>query len=391
MVDRIAAEKLKEKMDRDEDFFLIDTRQPFDFQGWHIKDAINFPYIPSEGFNSDKFRSLANREGISEEEEILTICAKGISSHQLAEKLEEEGYSKAKAVDGGMQAWSGVYDTVNISTKNEDIKITQLQRRAKGCLGYLVGSKSGGEAAAIDVSRYTHKFVEAASAAGFKITAVFDTHIHADHISGGRKLADKLEVPYFLGSEALERTDELDFRPVDRNQVVTVGGVKIKAIHTPGHTSEMTSWLIEDEALISGDSLFVDSVGRTELEFQEEGGKRGARLQYDSLKNRVMSLPDTVKVLPGHFSLADSGETPGVTPGTPIFSTIGNLRGSNEALKMGEEEFIAFLTGKLPTKPPNYEEIIELNLGEAEAEEEKAIELELGPNRCAATEESMTA
>ncbi len=77
--------------------------------------------------------------------------------------------------------------------------------RAKGCLGYIVGSKEAGEAAAFDVSQYTEEFVDAASELGMKIKRVFDTHIHADHISGGRQLAEELSVPYHLGSEASER------------------------------------------------------------------------------------------------------------------------------------------------------------------------------------------
>lgn len=151
----------------------------------------------------------------------------------------------------------------------------------------------------------------------------------------------------------------------------------------------MTSWLVESEALISGDSLFVDSIGRTELEF-EENAERGAVLQYQSLLEKVLSLPDRIKILPGHFSVSDSGESGGVTPGTPIFSTIGYLRQNNRALQMEKDEFVDYMFENVPDKPPNYEQVIGINLGREErGSEEEEIELELGPNRCAASEESM--
>lgn len=385
----ISAEVLKDKQDTGADFFLLDTRPKEDYEEWHIRGAVNFPHSNGEDVNADGLELLRDELGAGSEDEIVTVCAKGITSADLAEKLRGEGFEDVKTLQNGMRAWSGVYDRVPIATKNRDLVILQLQRRAKGCLGYLVGSKRSGTAAAFDVSQYTGEFVDAASGLGMKITRVFDTHIHADHISGGRELARELSVPYHLGSEAKERDPGFDFEPAESNEVLRIGGVEVKAVHTPGHTTEMTSWLVEDEALISGDSLFVDSIGRTELEFEEEAGK-GASLQYRSLLQKVLVLPDRVKILPGHFNVSKAGEDGGVEPGTPIFSSIGYLRKNNKALQMSEEEFVEFMHRNLPSKPPNYDEIIGLNLGEVgEISEDEAIELELGPNRCAASEDSM--
>lgn len=390
MADVVTPEKLRDKQDRNELFYLIDTRPETDYENWHIKDAVNFPFTPSGGLNKESFREFQNEKGFEEGDEIIALCAKGVSSHKLAERLEEMGFEDVKSLRGGMREWSGLYDVVPVASRNPYLKVIQLQRRAKGCIGYIVGSSESGEAAAIDVSRYTDKFLEAASERGFKITHVFDTHVHADHISGGRELAKKLKVPYHLGKAAEKRISNYSFQPVGENEVVKIGGIDVKAIHTPGHTSEMTSLLIGDEALITGDSLFVDSIGRTELEFQGDRAGEGASMQYESLNDKVMVLPDKVKILPGHFSVTEDGRTPGVTPGTPIFSTVGYLRTNNQALRMSEEEFLEYMFENIPDKPPNYEEIIAVNLGEKELSDEvEAIELELGPNRCAASEESM--
>jgi glyoxylase-like metal-dependent hydrolase (beta-lactamase superfamily II)/rhodanese-related sulfurtransferase len=385
MADFISPEEFRDKIDRDESFHLIDTRSESDYDEWHINEAINIPYSEENG-SLDEFISSEN---FDPGDQIITVCAKGVTSAALAEKLESKGFSDVKTIKGGLRAWSGLYDRVPISTEDDDLVIVQLQRRAKGCLGYIVGSKESREAASVDVSRYTKEFIDAATDLGLQITHVLDTHVHADHISGGRELATKLGVDYFLGSGVNERKPDFDYVPVKSNQVLEVGGHHIKAIHTPGHTTEMTSWLVDGEALISGDSLFVDSIGRTELEFEEDA-ERGAVLQYRSLLEKVLSLPDKTKILPGHFSVSDSGESGGVTPGTPIFSTIGYLRKNNKALQMEKEEFVDYMFQNVPTKPPNYEEVIGINLGRQErGSEEQEIELELGPNRCAASEESM--
>ena len=390
MVKILTPENFKERQDREDKFYLIDTRSQVDYEKWHIKDAVNFPYVPSDELKEENIRKLGEEVGFEKDDEIITVCAKGTSSLDLAKKLEEIGFEKVRALEGGMRAWSGVYDSVPITTSNPDLKIIQLQRRAKGCTGYIIGSKKYGEAAAIDVSRYANKFLEAASEHGFRITHVFDTHIHADHITGGRELAKKLEIPYHLGETAKKRISKYSFQGVAENEVIKIGDIDIKAIPTPGHTSEMTSWLIEGEAIVTGDSLFIDSVGRTELEFQADQAKEGAIMQYESLNKKVMALPDKVKILPGHFSVTEDGRTPGVTPGTPIFSTVGLLRTNNQALKMSKEKFIEYMFENIPDKPPNYEEVIAVNLGEREiTDENEAIELELGPNRCAASEESM--
>ena len=389
MSEFISAGKLKDELDAGDDFYILDTRPESDFEEWSIRGAVNFPYEKDGGLAPDQIDQLRRNLGIDEGDEIVTVCAKGITSEDLAKELKNEGFEDVKTLKNGMRAWSGVYDRVPIATTDDDLVIVQLQRRAKGCLGYIVGSKEAGEAAAFDVSQYTEEFVDAASELGMKITHVFDTHIHADHLSGGRQLANKLSVPYHLGSEASERNPGFEFDPAGKNQVFSLGKLDIKAVHTPGHTTEMTSWLIEDEALISGDSLFVDSIGRTELEFEEEGSK-GASLQYRSLLGKVLVLPDGVKILPGHFNVSKAGKGGETTPGTPIFSTIGYLRRNNKALQMEEEEFIEFMHENLPSKPPNYDDIIGLNLGNLdEISEDEAIELELGPNRCAASEDSM--
>ncbi|MGA9401994.1 MBL fold metallo-hydrolase [Haladaptatus sp.] len=390
MVQEITVEQLRDKIDANDDVTLFDTRNPDDYADWHIAHAENVEF---SGTNDELVGDFdAQREELAPDDEVITICATGKSAGQFAEWLEADGFENVLTVEGGMESWSMLYDVVPIATRNDDVEILQLQRRSKGCLGYVVGDKRTGEAAAIDVTRATGTFKNAAAERGFEITHVFDTHIHADHISGGRRLADELDVPYHLGSPAATRDPEYDFDGVDPNDTVDIGDVDIKAVHTPGHTTGMTSWLIDDEALLTGDTLFVESIGRTELQFADADARDGARVQYATLQKVILSLPDHVKILPGHFSVTDDGEYVDVTPGVPMVTTVGSVRRTNEIVQLAEDEFVEHMFENLPSKPPNYETVIATNQGSYVPESvDEENELELGPNRCAATEDSVVA
>ncbi len=379
----ITAEKLRQLQDGDEPFSLVDTRASESYEGWRVAGAINFRHTPDHEFDAEAFEA---ETGLTPEEEVITICAKGKSSSSLANALADAGYENVSFVQDGMEGWSRIYEVTVVPTHEPDIEIIQVQRRAKGCLGYVVGCASAGEAAVIDPTRHTEEFANVAADAGYEITHVLDTHVHADHISGGRALAEETGASYHLGERATDREVAYEFGSLGRNEVVTVGSIPIKALYTPGHTSEMVSYLVADEAVCTGDTLFVDSVGRTELQFGDGEAREGAALLYDSLHATLLALPDSVALLPGHFSVSEAGEYGVVSPGEPIAVTIGDVRTGLGLLELEREAFVEAITARLPEKPPNYERVIQINTGRREVSDgQEAIELELGPNRCAAT------
>jgi len=382
MVTSVTPERLAELQDGDESFVLVDTRDPESYGSWHVAGAKNFPYDDG-GSIDDRHEELADLVG--DADRILTICAKGRSSSGFVEELARQGYEDVAVVEGGMEAWSRVYETVAIETHREGLAIVQVQRRAKGCLGYVVADADEGVAAVVDPSRHTGEFAAVAEDRGWEIVAVLDTHVHADHLSGGRQLAADRNVPYFLGERAAERGVEYPFEAFGRNEVLHVGDVEIKAVPTPGHTTEGVSYLVDDAAILTGDTLFVHAVGRTELEFGDDDAATGAELLYDSLHRTLMCLPDGVRVLPGHAAVTDEGEYEDGEPGQPIETTIGTLRTGLEVLGLDREEFVRRFETNVPAKPPNYETVIAINRGQrGRPDEAEATELELGPNRCAA-------
>ncbi len=380
MAREISAERFERMQRTDEPFTLVDTRPEESFEAWHMPGAVNFPFGKEATLDDERAAELDR--SIDGDRPLVTVCAKGISSGNFADELDRAGYDDVAVVEGGMEAWSAVYDVVPIAF--DSMEVLQIQRRAKGCLGYVICDPESGEAAAVDATRHTGEFVDAARERDYQITAVLDTHVHADHVSGGRELASELGVPYYLGERARERGLEYEYEPLERNEVLEVGSLEIKALRTPGHTGEMVNYLVGSTALLSSDTLFVDGTGRTELEFSEDAGERGARMQHESIHRTLLAEPDSVTLLPGHVTVTDEGEFEGGVPGEPVRATVGGLRTGLDVLALDEEAFVERSLESLPEKPPNYERVIDVNRGVEAIDEDEATELELGPNNCSA-------
>lgn len=379
MVRTITAELLRQRLANGESPILIDTRSESSFTSWHIPGAVNYPYDPDDAIDLDE---MVDSTGAETDDEIITICAKGMSSYDFAHALDELGYAGVAVVQDGMRGWSRLYEVAAIPTIATTLEIFQIQRVAKGCLGYVIGSPSSGEAVVVDPTRHIEEFEVVATDDGMSIEHVIDTHVHADHISGGRDLAEATGATYHLPAAAADRDVAFDFSPFERNEVLSLGDIEIKAVATPGHTSDSMSLVIGAEAILTGDTLFVDSVGRTELQFGDEEAATGARDLYQSLHGTILVLPDGVTVLPGHFS--PETEDAIDTVGSPISAPIRDIRSDISLLSLDEAAFVDQLTRDLPEKPPNYDRVIAINTGaDAPRDTEEATELELGPNRCA--------
>jgi glyoxylase-like metal-dependent hydrolase (beta-lactamase superfamily II) len=164
-----------------------------------------------------------------------------------------------------------------------------------------------------------------------------------------------------------------------------VGAATVEALHTPGHTSGMTSYLLGGSLLATGDGLFVESVARPDLEEGDDGAPDAARQLHRSLRDVVLALDDDVLVGGAHFS--DAAEP--AADGT-YTAPLGDLVERMDALTVDEDEFVDVVLADMPPRPANYEEIIATNLGRRTADDDEAFELELGPNNCAASRDALT-
>jgi glyoxylase-like metal-dependent hydrolase (beta-lactamase superfamily II) len=382
-VESIDPEALKDRIESGEEVFLLDTRVPDDVEEWSIDgetvETLNVPYFEFLAGEPDE----EVFEQLPDDREIVVVCAKGGSSEFVAGELVEEGYD-AKNLADGMKGWARIFEYKEIDA-DTDATVAQYQRPSSGCMSYLV--VSGDEAAVIDPLRaFTDTYLQDARALGADLTYAIDTHVHADHVSGVRALADE-GIEGVLPAAAVERGVTYDdaVTQVEDGDTLAVGDVEIETVFTPGHTSGMTSYLVDGAVLLTGDGLFAESVARPDLEGGDEGAPDAARQLYESLQERILTLDDDVVVGGAHFGdAADTREDGTYT------ETIGELTEKMEALTMDEDEFVELVLSDMPPRPANYEEVIATNLGQEDQSDEEAFELELGPNNCAASSDAMT-
>jgi hydroxyacylglutathione hydrolase len=193
-----------------------------------------------------------------------------------------------------------------------------------------------------------------------KITHVIDTHIQADHLSGGRSLAEKTGANYCLHQSA---TVTFAFTPLVDGQLLDLGNVIVQVLHTPGHTPESICLLVTDKTrgpepwfLLTGDTLFVGAVGRPDLPGH---ARQSAAELYDSLKKKILTLPETLEVYPTHFS----GSVCGAGMSGKPMSTLAFEKKWNPTLQLDRETFIETLTNGILPKPAEMETILLINQG----------------------------
>jgi glyoxylase-like metal-dependent hydrolase (beta-lactamase superfamily II) len=230
-------------------------------------------------------------------------------------------------------------------------------------LSYFFGCGGHGKGVAVDVVAGDEDwFVQEAEKAKAAITHVIDTHVHADHLSGGRKLARLVGAPYCLHEHAA-RVVKFPFEPLRHNQIIEAGNVLVRVLHTPGHTPESVSLLVIDKRrgeepwfVLTGDTLFVGAVGRPDLLGRE---REMAGTLFDTLQTKLLSLPDTLEIFPAH----QAGSACGVGLSGKPSSTLGFERRWNPALSIrNRDEFIAYLTRDIPPRPANMDQIVAANL-----------------------------
>ncbi|ADD07180.1 rhodanese domain protein / beta-lactamase domain protein (plasmid) [Natrialba magadii ATCC 43099] len=356
--------------DESADLFVLDVRSESEYDEWQIGESMNIP-IYDELLEYDYSTLESHIDELPAETEIAVMCIAGVTSARAAEFLRTHGFD-AKSVADGMNGWGRVHRQYEVESVDG---VVQIVRPGTGCVSYLV--HDDGEAVVVDPSQYIDEYLHVADERELEIVGIADTHAHADHVSGARQLAGELDVPYYLHEDdagELGRVTEL----VD-GESIAVGGRDLDVIYTPGHTPGSVSFEFGD-ALLSGDTLFLRSVGRPDLEDSAEDAVRTAASQlFDSLE-RVTELDDERVVLPGHFSDESI---------RPLATDLGELQAetTNELLsyvEAGDEDaFVETIVDSLADEPANYNEIKQINWGKEQPGGDVE-ELELGPNNCAA-------
>ena len=234
----------------------------------------------------------------------------------------------------------------------------QFLHDERSCTSHLIGCPAEGVAAVFDPQGDISQYLSIAQRLGLRITDVLDSHVHADHLSSARELAEAVNGTLRLGQGA---EVGFEYEPLSDGDVLEVGNRRIRVIHTPGHSPEHVCLLVDDWVLLTGDTLFVGDVGRIDLALEEldEDEKRDrARQLYSSLQ-KLLDLPPETEVYPGHYAGSSCGH--GMDGKTS--STIAREKRANRALNLDLETFIEFQLFKAPRPPEDFDRIKRTNVG----------------------------
>ena len=303
---------------------------------------------------------------------LFVICAKGGSSEFVADILRGRGID-ARNVEGGMTAWGRATTAVPIATG--PARVWQIQRFGKGCLSYAIAA--GEDAIIVDPHRNLDDYHHFLESNGLKLRAVFDTHLHADHISGAPALAAEAGADHFANPQDFAGA-AFDTLPVEDGASIRRGRLAVTPLvfmESPGHTPGSTMLRVGDDLLLTGDTLFVQSVGRPDLAGK---AREWGRELHRTLHARMERVADEVLVLPAH-----SGGVGEMRPDGVVVERLGTLRRDSPAMRADEAAFLDQILAAERPAPEAYAAIREINLGARKADEDARTEMELGKNECA--------
>ena len=389
---RITSDELKKKIDKGEDIFILDVRNQHEHDAWSVSyDRYqNTPVIPV-----DTITTNASLKQIPKDKEIITFCTHGQRSSNAAKMLSELGYT-VKTIEGGLDGWSTIYDTAIVDTGSDILKIWQIRRVSKGCMSYVVASLKDKKATIIDATCTIETVLkDILEENGLKIIRVIDTHMHADHLSGSTRIASKYGAEISISSLEKYDTKNLDseknFKPTliqDGDKLEIGDGICLEAIHTPGHTDGSISFKLEIRGtselktendvsnskyfLFSGDTIFVNGVGRPDLHTKSE---EYAQKLYQTYRQKLFNLPDMAIILPAHYSSS-------FKHAKPVFNTIEFIKHKLNSITKSEKDFLNYVASNIPTQPMNYEQIVSINKNLTHCDRVEQQDLELGPNTC---------
>ncbi len=353
--------------------YILDVRNPDEFESWQV-----------EGSQAVATRNLPIWRAMDALEELATdlpdnsvlICAQGNGSELLVDLLAERGKDTRNLV-GGTEAWARLLVPRPLTGLPEGLLGWQIQRPAKACLSYLFGVPGHG-AVVVDPARFPDPYVELATEHAMTITHVIDTHVHADHITGGPALADAVGAAYSVPIEDTGGPTPFPNHPLQDGEQLDLGAVQLEilGIRLPGHTPGTTCLHVPGYALLSGDTVFVRGVGRPDLTGKAE---ELARELFHTVHEKLRPLVPTTQVLPAHWSTAEEMSDDGL-----VRTTLGHVF---ESTLMNEDDLVRFveeIVTSLPSAPAVYDTIREVNSGKQVSVEELEV-LEIGKNQCAAS------
>ena len=377
MLTPYSANELFNWLRQKDDFLLLDVRNEEDFGRFQVEsphkvDMLNVPYFD---FMEEEETSVAK---VPRNKKIKVVCAREGSAQYVGEILESHGFEDVGYLKEGIVSWGNMLAPVRVNEEGEAFEVWQFIRPGKASLSW--GVISEGELSIFDPSRNLEFYTEFAAEHGCKITQTFETHLQADYISGSRFISKA------VGSKVYGHSGDFmgasfDYTAVQNGDIfkASPNGPDIEVVHSPGHTPGSTCYKIDDTFVVSGDTIFLVSLGRPDL-----GGKavEWAGMLYETMTQKIKTMDPTLQILPGHYiEWAEADED------LVFMDTLQNILDSNAAIYgiSTEADFVEFIKQNIRKQPDVYAEIRKVNAGWLDPEDDEQSSMDLGKNECAAS------
>ena len=310
-------------------------------------------------------------------EDAIVICGQGNGSELVAEEFADLG-KRVRSLEGGTDAWNRLLVPFEITGLPAPVRVWQFQRPAKACLSYVVGVP-GERCIVVDPTRQPRPYLDLAAEHEMAVAHVVDTHVHADHVSGGPALAGALGVEYHLPPEDAGGVVPWPNRPLRDGDVLDLGSaeVRVMSMHLPGHTPGTIALLVSDAVLLVGDTVFVRGLGRPDLTGQAE---ELARDLFRSVHERLRPLDPRTLVAPAHWSSSEEINGDGL-----VVTTLEDVFTATLLNERAMEKFVEEIVTSLPAAPDFYDTIRAVNAGRLAPPEDEIDLLDVGKNQCAAS------
>ncbi|HVH10709.1 MAG TPA: MBL fold metallo-hydrolase [Gemmatimonadales bacterium] len=373
----IAALELARRLDEGDRVQLLDVRAPERVERGRVAfgATLDFRALPASAiYGLPTLEPL----GLDPAVPVAVICGHGNSSRQVTRHLREHGF-EAFSLAGGMVAWEAVYLSRPLTPTPRLDHLIQVDRVGKGALSYVL--VSDGDAIVVDPGRHLEPYEALLGRLGATPAAVVDTHMHADYLSGARAAAVRWEVPYFLHpDDARSPYDDtrgrLAYEPLTDGDTLAVGRATVSAVHLPGHTLGSVALVVDGAVALTGDCLFVQSVGRPDLGGQ---GAAWAPKLWESLERVRRLWSGDMLVLPAHYASETERRAD-----RSVAARVDVIAATNEAAAIRDRvAFLAWVEAHAVAPPEAYRTIKLANLGLVEVAAGDAEVLEFGPNACA--------
>ncbi len=357
------------------DVVYLDVRNAADFGRFHVES----PY-PVEMYNISYFDFMEIEDEcvakLPKGRKIRVICAKEGSAKFVAEILEKHGFEDVGYLEGGIKSWGNLLVPVLLNP-GESFSIYQFVRPGKASCSY--GLVYRDELMLFDPSRNIAFYLSFAKGNGCRLIKTFETHLQADYIAGSRLLATATGAEFLANAKDFSHS-KINYSSLQDGGIhrFSHGGPEVRVVFTPGHTPGSTSYIIDNRFMISGDTIFIHSIGRPDL-----GGKveEWSDILFHTLE-KIRTFDDTLTVLPGHYMSWEEADER-----LAFAASLAQTKDYNKAIHAisNTADFLSFIKANMRKQPDEYATIRRINANLEEAVDEKAEELDLGKNECAAT------